>query len=176
MNIPEIEWQPISRAQFIAWLVFYALLYFYLGLHFSDMTPIDNVDLVVHEAGHLLFSYFGQTLYVWGGTIFQLLVPLLLAASFAWRQHLPGVVFSSVAFFHNCLYVATYMRDALLLELPLVTVGGGEAEHDWVRIFSDLGVLPHALEIGSAMRWFGWCGLIATMGWFCWRYAKSGLR
>ncbi len=173
MELPEIEWHPISRAQFIAWLVFYAILYLFLARNFRDLTFLDNADLIVHEAGHLLFSYLGEKAYLWGGTIFQLLVPLLLTASFVWRGHIAGTAFCAVAFFHNCLYVATYMSDALLLQLPLVTVGGGEAEHDWVRIFSDLGVLPHALQIGSAMRTFGWCGLIGTMVWFCWMYRKS---
>lgn len=174
-KLPVIEWQPISRAQFIGWLVFYGLLLGFLAAHFAQPTFLDNADLIVHEAGHLLFSYLGATMQLWGGTIFQLLVPLLLVISFAIRGQVPGVVFSSVAFFHNCLYIANYMTDALRRELPLVTVGAvaDESDHDWVRIFSDLGVLSRAIQIGSATRWCGWAGLLLTMLWFWRKYCQQ---
>lgn len=172
MPWPVIESQPISRVQFIVWLVFYALLLSYLAAHFAEPTLLDNVHLPVHEAGHLLFSYLGDRPQLWGGTIFQLLVPALLCASFAWRGQIPGTTFCAVGFFHSCLGVATYMSDALARQLPLVTVGGiaDESDHDWFRILTDLGVLPHATQIGAAMRLFGWCGMLASVAWFCWRY------
>jgi hypothetical protein len=112
---------------------------------------------------------------LWGGTILQLLVPGLLAAMFAVRRDLPGTTFCCVGFFHSLTGVATYMIDALRLELPLVTVGASadEAQHDWVRIFSDLGVLPHAIQIGTAVRLLAWCGLLASVAWFCWRYRNQ---
>jgi hypothetical protein len=71
--------------------------------------------------------------------------------------------------------VATYMIDALHLDLPLVTVGASseEAQHDWVRIFGSLGVLPRAIQIGDAVRLLAWCGMILTIAWFCWRYSRQ---
>lgn len=71
--------------------------------------------------------------------------------------------------------VATYMIDALQRELPLVTVGAApeEAQHDWVRIFSSLGVLPHAIQIGNTVRVLAWCGMIGTMAWFSWKYYRA---
>jgi hypothetical protein len=176
VRLPEIEWKPVSRTAFVAWLSVYALLFLYLAVHFSEPTLLDNVHLPIHEGGHLLFSWLGQTPMVWGGTILQLLVPALLAATFAFRGDLLGTTFCSVAFFHSLNYVATYMIDALRLELPLVSVGGGEAEHDWVRIFSDLGVLPHAIQIGNTVRVLGWCGLLGSVIWFCWRYRKQTIQ
>ena len=50
-------------------------------------------------------------------------MPALLAVSFAVRRELPGTAFCAFAFFHSLTGVATYMADALRLELPLVTVG-----------------------------------------------------
>ena len=32
MRLPEIEWKPVSRAQLVAWMIFYALLLFYLAI------------------------------------------------------------------------------------------------------------------------------------------------
>jgi hypothetical protein len=175
MQLPVIEWQPLARWQYIAWMVFYVLLLLYLAAHFSGLTPLDNVHLVIHEGGHLLFGWLGETLGLWGGTILQLLVPALLAVTFAVRRELPGTVFCAMAFFHSLTGVATYMIDALRRELPLVTVGApaDEAQHDWVRIFSRLGVLPHAIQIGNGVRMVAWFGFVASLVWFSVRYYQQ---
>ncbi|HEV3042155.1 MAG TPA: hypothetical protein VHA33_30625 [Candidatus Angelobacter sp.] len=175
MHFPEIEWKPLPRIQFFAWLVFYVLILCFLAANFSTPTLLDNVHLPVHEAGHLLFRWFGETAELWGGTILQLLVPVLLVVAFVVRAELPGVTFCAVAFFHSLMGVATYMIDALYRELPLVTVGAAseEAEHDWARIFNSLGVLPRAIQIGNTVRFLAWCGMIATIAWFCWRYYRQ---
>jgi len=175
MHFPEIEWKPVSRTAFWGWMAFYVLLLVYLAAHHSELTLLDNVHLPIHEGGHLLFGWLGATPGLWGGTILQLLVPALLAAAFVVRGDLPGTTFCAVAFFHSLTGVATYMSDALRRELPLVTVGApaDEAEHDWVHIFSNLGVLPHAIQIGTATRVIAWLGLLGTMAWFSWRYYKQ---
>ena len=71
-----------------AWLVFYGLFLIYAFSQDHGFLFIDSVNLVVHESGHLLFGWLGPTLGLWGGTILQWLVPLLLAAYFfVQRQH-----------------------------------------------------------------------------------------
>jgi hypothetical protein len=156
-------------------MIFYGVLLCFLAANFSAPTLLDNVHLVTHEGGHLLFRWFGETAELWGGTILQLLVPALLCLAYVVRSELPGAVFCAVAFFHSLMGVATYMIDALQLELPLVTVGAApeEAQHDWVRIFSSLGVLPHAIQIGTTVRLLAWCGMIGTMAWFGWKYYRE---
>jgi hypothetical protein len=175
MQLPEIEWKPISRAEFWGWLAFYLLLLVFLARNFGQLTLLDNAHLPIHEGGHLFFSYFGETLHLWGGTIFQLLIPALLALYFASQQQLPGTVFCVFAFFHSLTGVATYMSDAVARDLPLVTVGGvaDESDHDWYNIFTQLGVLPHAVQIGTALRFIAWCGLLGTVIWFCRKYQQQ---
>jgi len=176
MCLPEIEWKPVSRTQLLAWIAFYALLLLFLAFHWGELTLLDNVHLPIHEGGHLLFGWFGQTLGLWGGTLLQLIVPALLAVSFAVRQELPGTTFCAFAFFHSLTGVATYMADALRQELPLVTVGApaDEAQHDWVRIFSSLGVLPHAIQIGNVTQLIAWTGMMGSVVWFACRcYLKE---
>src|SRR6185312_12644165 len=175
MKLPEIEWQPVSRTEFYGWLTFYGLLLFYLSKNFGQLTLLDNVHLPIHEGGHLFFSYFGDTLHLWGGTIFQLLIPALLAAYFAARQQIPGTTFCIFAFFHSLNGVATYMSDAIARALPLVTVGAvaDESDHDWHNIFTRLGILPHAVGIGSVTRLIAWTGMIASVGWFGWKYRQQ---
>lgn len=175
MRLPEIEWQELSRREFYGWLTSYVLLLFYLARHFGELTLLDNVHLPIHEGGHLLFSYFGETLHLWGGTILQLLVPALLAAYFAAQRQIPGTTFCLFAFFHSLAGVATYMSDAIARALPLVTVGAvaDESDHDWYNIFTQLGILPHAVQIGSITRILAWCGMIATVVWFAWLYREQ---
>jgi hypothetical protein len=174
MRVPEIDWQPVSRVQLVGWTIFYGLLLLYLSLNWDQLTLLDKVHLPIHEGGHLLFGWLGETLGLWGGTLLQLLVPSLLAVSFALRRELPGTAFCAFSFFHSLTGVATYMADALRLELPLVTIGGAgdEAEHDWVRIFSSLGVLPHAIQIGNFTRLVAWVGMVGTVAWFAWRSSQ----
>ena len=77
-----------------------------------------------------------QTLGLWGGTILQWLVPLLLAIYFFHQRQIAGFVFCLFFFFENWIYTATYMADARVMELPLVTLGDPEfAKHDWNTIF-----------------------------------------
>jgi hypothetical protein len=127
---------------------------------------IDSANLVVHEGGHLLFAWFGPTLGLWGGTILQWLVPLLLAAYFFHERQPAAFVFCMFFFFENWLYTATYMADARAMVLPLVTAGDSDyVEHDWNTIFTSLGVLQYDTTIAAIVRTLGWCGMLTCVGW-----------
>jgi hypothetical protein len=163
-------WQPLSLHSAIAWQAVYALFLVHAFRNTSGFLLIDNANLVVHEGGHLLFGWFGETLGLYGGTLLQLLVPFALAASFAYRRHTAGTAFYAFFFFENFLYTATYMADARVQELPLVSVGSDEAVgHDWERIFSGLGLLQHDTQIASLVRLAGWGGMLLVAGWLAWR-------
>src|SRR5438552_9286773 len=167
-------WRPLSRAALIAWLTFYSLLLIYAWSGGGGFLLIDNVNLIVHEAGHLLFSYLGHTLMICGGTILQLFVPLALAAYFAYLRQPAATAFCGFFFFENFLYISVYMADARAQALPLVTVGDSDyVEHDWNYIFSSLVVLQHDLGIAAVVGFLGWLGMIATMGWLAWRASRS---
>src|SRR5579863_2620943 len=80
------KWEPVSKPVLIGWLVFYGLFLLYAA-RATDGLIIDNVNLVIHESGHLLFGWLGnQTIMVAGGTIMQLLVPFLLACFFVYQR------------------------------------------------------------------------------------------
>jgi len=154
---------PLSRPAAIAWSAFYALFLLYAARCSGEFLFIDNVNLPIHEGGHLLFSYCGHWLMVAGGTILQWAAPLMLAVIF-WRQRqMAGLVFCLFFFFENWLYTATYMADARALELPLVAVGGGDAEHDWNYLFTSLGCLEADTRIAACVRFGGWLGMIASV-------------
>lgn len=170
------DWRPSSRWTVVAWLVFYVLFLIYAFQMHGGFLWIDSANLVVHEGGHLLFQWFGATLHIWGGTILQWLVPLLLAAYFFRERQPAAFVFCLFFFFENFLYTATYMADARAMELPLVTTGDPDyIEHDWNTIFSSLGVLPYDTRIAAIVRLAGWCGMLACVLWLATRLREPML-
>jgi hypothetical protein len=160
-------WKPVSRPALWAWIVFYVAFMLYAFSAHGGFLFIDSANLVVHEGGHNLFSWFGPTLCLWGGTLLQWLVPFLLAVYFFSRRETAGFVFCLFFFFENWLYTATYMADARAMVLPLVTTGDPEfAKHDFNAIFSSLGVLDYDTTIAAVVRTLGWCGLLGVVVWF----------
>jgi hypothetical protein len=160
------EWEPVPRWALASWLTFYSLFVLYALRNRSGFLFIDYVNLPVHEGGHLLFGWLGQTLGVLGGTLLQLLVPAALTVYFVSQRQASGTTFCAFFFFENLLNISTYMADARAQQLCLVTVGDGEdAIHDWFFLFSKLGVLEHDTEIAHLVRAVAWLGMLGTVGW-----------
>ncbi len=141
----------------------------FLGLLFASepgfIFGLDHANLLFHEAGHPMVGLFSRRLETYGGTLGQLVFPVVLAVSF-WRQ---GQALSFAAaviwFFENWLNIARYMADARALQLPLL--GGGD--HDWNTIFTRWNVLPYDTEIAATVKTIGWTGMAAACGWVFWR-------
>jgi hypothetical protein len=171
------EWQRVKTWQLIAWLVIYAALmwtYREMGARI-----LDAAYLVVHEAGHPLFSYLGvEIITVLGGTIMQLLVPILLALSFAWRGHTLGTAFCGWATFNSLTGVAIYMMDARAKGLALVSPGMASDDegigHDWEYIFHWIGhgMIQHDQQLGHVTMWIAWAGMFASIGWLVWMWRR----
>jgi hypothetical protein len=126
------SWIPLIPASLFAWWT--------LALAAAErpFTPLDWVNLAFHEAGHQLFSPFGQTLHLMGGTILQLCVPLILVGYFLIKHRRPfGAAVCAWWFGESFVNVSVYMADAREMKLDLV--GGGE--HDWTQIFYQFGLL-----------------------------------
>jgi hypothetical protein len=158
-------WKTVSRAGVIGWLVFYVLFLLYAALDRSGFLFIDYVNLIIHEGGHFFFSWFGYTITILGGTLGELIVPLLCAIYFVCQREITAVAFCGFWFFENFLYIGTYMADARALSLPLV----GSGDHDWEILFGQWGLLMQDQRIGGITRTLGWIGMLATVAWFLWR-------
>ena len=75
--------------------------------------------LVFHEAGHVIFRLFGEWMGILGGTLGQLLVPLLLAGALLRKNHDPfGAAVAMWFLGVSLLDVAPYMYDCLLYTSP----------------------------------------------------------
>ncbi|HUI50864.1 MAG TPA: hypothetical protein VLX60_03715 [Terriglobales bacterium] len=166
ISLPETQpWDQVSRWAGISWLVAYALFLVHALKDTSGFLFPDFVNLMIHEAGHLLFSLGGHTLMLLGGTLGELLVPLLCGCYFFFHGQTLGFAFSSFWFFENFLYIGTYMKDARANALPLVNSEIG----DWTILFGQWGMLDSDIKIGDFVRALGWAGMIVTLGWLAWR-------
>jgi hypothetical protein len=108
---------------------------------------LDSLDLAIHETGHLVFAFGGETIQILGGTLFQLIVPAAFAVAL-WRggdRH--GATIPIWWMAQNCWNVSVYIRDARAQRLPLV--GGGE--HDWAFLLDQWGWLERDQTLGAAV-------------------------
>lgn len=161
---------PIHRIALLVWLAFFALFLYQLARGRGFLLVVDAVFIPIHEGGHLLFGYFGQTIGIAGGTFLQLFVPFALAVYFVYYRQPEGAAFCLFFFFEQFLPIATYMADARAQELPLLTVGDAEyVIHDWNYLFTKMGVLQHDLQIANGVRFVGWIGMISVTLWLLWR-------
>jgi hypothetical protein len=164
-------WARVVEPASYPWIM-YLLKTDLMGHHSFWMRGLHRVNLVFHEFGHPAFSFFGRTMGILGGTLGQLLIPLVVTVAF-WRQRdTLGCAVGGFWFFENFLDVAVYMADAQVLLLPLIGGLGGEA-HDWRNLFVTFGVLDKTLLIAGVTNTLGWIGIFATWAWLGWRWLCS---
>ncbi len=148
------------KACFTAVLVIYGLV---LAADPAEHRFLDRVDLIAHEAGHMLFRWFGEFMMVIGGTMGQLLVPAAIMIYFYLRRELFS---SAVALFwvgQNLFNISNYVKDAQAMELPLVSIGGGDAIQDWNYILLKFNVLRHDQAVGKAFYLLGLLIIVASV-------------
>jgi hypothetical protein len=118
--------------------------------------PLDDLNLAVHEAGHLVFSAFGETLTILGGSLFQVIVPAVFVGYFARtrQRYAASVTMAWVGV--NLLNVSRYIGDARAQQLPLL--GGEDSIHDWWYLLINWDLLPRDLVIA---RWVHFLGVAA---------------
>lgn len=133
------------------------------------------VNLVFHEAGHVLFSPFGTFLTVLGGSLMQVLVPVVCAVALARQAHDRfGAAVAAWWAGQNFVDLAPYISDARALRLPLLGgATGAEVEgHDWEAILSALGWLRHDHSLAAAAHGLGVAMMVGAIGYAAWTLVK----
>jgi len=166
-NIPSVtttRWPAARVARVVSTTAL--LLYGIAILRGGEFAAIDNVNLPIHETGHIVFGMFGELITAMGGSLFQVIVPLVFVGYFLRRreQYAASVALWWVA--ENLWYVATYVADAQEQALPLV--GGGE--HDWAFILAELDVLRYDDRIAAMIRFVGIVLFVIAI---LWGYASA---
>lgn len=149
-------------------LALIALLPYALWLALAyEYHALDHVNLAVHEAGHVLFTPFGMTWHFLGGTLLQLGMPLVFVLAFTAKRRPFDAAVCGVWFAESLMYTAWYLRDAYLMELPLV---GGE-RHDWNWLLSRWGLVTHCETIATVLHTVATClvlGAVARAAYVTW--------
>lgn len=123
------------------------LLFFYMVIKRSSWCFLDYVNLPFHEFGHILFSPFGETVQFMGGTISQLMWPLILLVYFISRKDPLASSFCLFWFGENFLNISKYVADTRSMALPLV--GGGI--HDWNFLLGKWHILRYDHTIAKVV-------------------------
>jgi hypothetical protein len=123
--------------------------------------PLDDLNLAVHEAGHLVFSALGETMTILGGSLFQVLVPLAFVGYFLRTKQRYAAAATTSWVGVNLLNVARYIGDARAQELPLL--GGEDSIHDWWYLLINWDLLPNDLVIARCVHFFGVVAFIAAV-------------
>ena len=122
------------------------------------------VNTPIHEAGHVLFRVFGEFMGIAGGSLFQIIVPLVFFGYFVW--HKKPFSASIVLFWigENFLDVYVYANDAAVMQLPLLSgVTGSEGGfHDWNYLLTEMNLLDKTALVAKIIRFTGTLLIIAA--------------
>jgi hypothetical protein len=123
------------------------------------------VDLVFHEAGHVIFGFFGRFIAVLGGSLNQVLIPVVCTAVFVRRKQLGSAAVTLFWTGQSLVDVAVYVADGRALALPLLAEG---LIHDWNFILGTLGLLNAAESLGRLTFALGALTMLASLGLLAW--------
>ena len=122
--------------------------------------------ILFHEAGHVIFSPFGEALRVAGGTLGQLLMPLICAVALHRRGDNFGAAVCLAWMALSGIDASVYAYDAADPVLPLIGGGtGADSFHDFIFLFERYGQLHHARGWAMAIKALGVIGLYASLAW-----------
>lgn len=165
------RWTIVGHAVVLAVIVL-------LGFRYSMMTIESNeigssfmhlVNLVFHEAGHILFSAFGRFMSILGGSLLQLLVPFVLMLAFALRFGNPFAAAVCLWWLgQSAMDLAPYVNDARAGRLLLLGGYTGREMpgiHDWENILNYLEIIRYDHEIALGFRWGGAVLMLIAVVW-----------
>ena len=140
-----------------------------LETNYAGESFIHNINLPFHEAGHVVFRPLGRFLTVLGGTIGQLLIPLICTYALLIHTRDPfGAAAGLWWVAENFMDIAPYVDDARAGELMLlggVTGKDVEGYHDWENILTSLGWLRYDHRIAHAVQQIGIVLMLLSLLW-----------
>ena len=124
------------------------------------------INLPIHEAGHVIFSPLGEFMTVLGGSLFEVLFPLVFAGAFVLQQDWFSAAVCVWWSGENLVDVAVYIADARALSLTLIggQTGAEVYGHDWEQILTWLGWMHLDIRIGMGAHIVGSIVMIVSLG------------
>ena len=151
-------------------LIFAVLLSIYfLWIAYDPMQGsfLDNVDLPIHETGHLLFRQFGEFMMIAGGSLFQVIFPLIFASYFVWGKSYYSAAIVLLWVGQSILNVWVYASDAVVMQLVLTSgfTGSEGSFHDWNYLLDHTGLLGSTKTVAGIIRFLGTSTIIIAGAW-----------
>src|SRR5215468_3917282 len=148
-------------------LIFAGLLLVYFG--WIALTPmqgsfLDNIDLPIHEFGHLLFRPFGEFMMVAGGSLFQVIFPAFFVGYFFWQKSYYSAAIVLFWIGQSILNVWVYAADAIVMRLVLTSgfTGSEGSFHDWNYLLAATGLLSSTNLVAGVIRFAGTLVIISA--------------
>jgi hypothetical protein len=132
----------------------------------TEPPPLLHLTVILfHEAGHVIFAPFGEVIRVAGGTLGQLLMPLICAHSLRRHGDRFGAALCLAWAAMSLMDCAYYAWDAADPILPLIGGGtGADSFHDFIFLFEHWGQQAHAHAWARAMRALSGLGMALGLG------------
>ncbi len=122
------------------------------------------INLPIHEAGHIFFRILGEFMGIAGGSILQVLIPIIFFGYFVY--HKKPFSASIILFWvgNNFLDVYVYAADAQVMQLPLLSglTGAEGGFHDWNYLLTETGLLDKTKLIAKIIRFTGTLIIVAA--------------
>ncbi len=115
-----------------------------LETNYTGESFLHLINLPFHEAGHVIFIPFGRFMTILGGTLGQILMPMICLGTFLIKTRDPfGAAVAVWWTAESMMDIAPYINDARALDLMLIGgVTGKETDgHDWNNILTMLNLL-----------------------------------
>jgi len=129
---------------------------------------LHTIELPFHEAGHIIFMPLGDLMMSLGGSLGQVLVPIVCMVAFLTTSPNPfGAAVMAWWAGENLMDVAVYINDARDLNLILLGgVTGKEVEgHDWEHILTVTNLLAYDHRIAAVVQFLGGLAMVAALAW-----------
>lgn len=148
-------------------LIFAILLtVYFLWIAYDPMAGsfLDNVDLPIHETGHLVFRIFGEFMGIAGGSLFQVMFPAVFVAYFIWRHQYYSAAVVLFWVGQSLLNVWIYAADAVVMQLVLTSgfTGSEGSFHDWNYLLTHTGLIGSTKLVAGVIRAIGTLVIVAA--------------
>lgn len=114
---------------------------------------VDGANLLIHEAGHFFFRPFGEFLMIAGGSLLQVIMPVIFVIYFFRREETYSAALVMFWVGESLINVSVYAGDSIRMQLPLI--GGEDSVHDWNYMLVRMGLLSATSMIAGAIRLCG---------------------
>lgn len=152
-NIPKLIFAIVASIYFL-WIAYDPI----------EGSFLDNVDLPIHETGHLIFRILGEFMGIAGGSLFQVMFPLVFVGYFVWQRSFYSAAIVLFWVGQSILNVWVYASDAVVMQLVLTSgfTGSEGSFHDWNYMLDRFGMLGSTKTIAGVIRFVGTLTIIAA--------------